>query len=63
MMKKASLIVHISEDGEVIHVKNVDLTDVVYNDPKNRTMLGARLFTPNGCCWVKTPAGWQCTTC
>lgn len=66
MSKKASIIIHIDEDGEIISAKNVDLTPVKYGEKDkkiNRTMIGARIFTPNGCCWKKTPSGWQCLPC
>lgn len=66
MKDRASLIVYLNEAGEVIHVRNVDLSEVEYDKDerdRNRTMIGARIFTPNGCCWRLTPTGWKCLPC
>lgn len=63
MKKKASIIIHVNEDGEIVSAKNVDLTPIKYDSKEKRRMDGARIYTPNGCCWRQTPTGWKCLPC
>jgi hypothetical protein len=65
------LIVVVNEEGKVIEAKELYETgtnygkmgDVLYEKAEQRSILGARLYTPNGCCWIKTPNGWKCLPC
>jgi len=63
MSKKASIIIHVNEDGEIISAKNVDLSEIQYDPDEKRKIDGARIYTPNGCCWKLTSSGWKCLTC
>jgi len=54
----------INDQGIIIQVKEVhpngQESDVKYDEQETKNIIGSRLYTPNGCCWRKTPQGWVC---
>ncbi len=58
------LIVMINDDGKVIEamelLTNGETRAIEYVKGEVKSIRGAVLYTPNGCCWRKTPQGWQC---
>jgi hypothetical protein len=58
----------INDEGIVIDVKEMQpngLTrDVEYDPKETKSIIGSRIYTPNGCCWIKKPGdGWICVPC
>jgi hypothetical protein len=62
-MKKASIMVFVGKDGKILEAKNVDLSPIKYAKNEKKRIKGARVYTPNGCCWRWTPSGWKCLPC
>ena len=67
-MKKASIVVYVDEDGNIIDAKNVDQTEIQYGEEErkaNKKIAGgavvSRIYTPNGCCWRLVNGMWQCS--
>ncbi len=63
--KKASLSIHIDEDGYIIDAKSSDGSEIKYHPEEKKRIHGSRtrLQTPNVCCWKPTPLGLRCLPC
>ena len=64
----ARLMVIVNEYGKVVEAKGLDsegtIRDIEYGDEekmKNKSIIGARLYTPNGCCWRLVGGVWKCS--
>lgn len=61
------IMVIVNEYGKVVDAKTVDsegtIRDIEYGDEEkraNKSIVGSRLYTPNGCCWRKVGGVWRC---
>jgi hypothetical protein len=61
------LWVIINDEGIVVDAKellpNGQMREILYHKEETKSIVGSRLYTPNGCCWLKTPNGWKCGPC
>ena len=64
----SQLMVIVNEYGKVVEAKALDsegkIVNIEYGDEEkraNKSIIGARLYTPNGCCWRKVGGVWICS--
>jgi hypothetical protein len=64
----SQLMVIVNEYGKVVEAKALDsegkIVNIEYGDEEKRaskSIIGARLYTPNGCCWRKVGGVWVCS--
>ena len=57
----AVIIIFVNEEGVVVGARDIKVKgdDIEYGE-EERTLIGAKLYTPRECCWRKRQGRWIC---
>lgn len=58
--KDAVIKLFINEDGVVVGAEDIEGDDIEYDEEELKTLIDARLYTPNRCCWRRVCGKWRC---
>ena len=56
-------VVYLDDTGQVIDAHDRDGRDLIYDEEEKglkKDIIGAHLYTHNGCCWRKVAGVWKC---
>lgn len=51
---------YVNEEGVVVGAEDLEGNDIEYDKEELKTLIGARLYTPNRCCWRRVRGKWRC---
>ena len=58
--KGAVIRLFFNEEGVVVGAEDIEGDDIEYDKEELKTLIGARLYTPNRCCWRRVSGQWRC---